>query len=417
MNPLFKLHSALAARDMSTAHEELDRLHCRLSTLESLFDVQVPVVTRKSLGSRTQTCVLEFADKSYRDNMHLTFNKITDNCKIWHNTLQSDFKSEIVTVKSLIMTSDVSNGWDQPLVVAHAEYVFYFNLNTRYPQKRTVDVVLKMRKTQKETDFITQTEAQNMVDLSLDKHVCDLFPDLIFAMTVKDLRGVTWECVANEPLERPDMDWQIFYTNAYHLLCKLHTANYVHGDCHHGNFMVLPKHSSKKRVNNEGLIFIDQDCIQRFPITVDLQAVTNLMIIRDMNILLFSHNPYIPFIKEAGNDMEMWQHFASTLYRHKKEHSLLRMPWFVGSIRDLSPAVLATYLRSYPDYKKFLEQYDMPLIHELYKPIFMNVENMQRINDDFGKIVREGGKQNNNKNYRALIDFPMTPPEPKIYDV
>ncbi len=356
---------------LHSLHKRISILeHLKIPALNQVADVQVPSRQTELLKSQSQECVTTFTSTGYSAFCRTHFESIIDKCMIWHNTRNSDIQCRKVEITREIAIRDESNAMETLNGIFLGVYYFTYHASSQYPVNASLPVVIKMRQVNSSTEHLTEKEVQHMINTSQDDLIKHLFPNLYFVMSMKDMHGNTWECTGIDPLSEMNLDINIFLPEAFLLLQGLHQAGYTHGDPHMGNFMIVPEGSRLPHLTPHRLIFIDQDNIQKLPSGPHNVALANLLIINDLNTLLFVQNPLIRFWQHTGQ--VEWRKIFKLLYEMPEKPSTLRTPIAFFDIRESSVAQIEVLLDQYPVYKQYLETLTMPYIHQMYQEILHN---------------------------------------------
>ena len=383
---------------VQTLHErllrlELELVHQRAPRLADVSKIQVPVVHRTPARSQMQTCDIEFSPGVYSQTFNRYF-KAKDRCQIWHNTLQADCKSDKIIVQSIILERDVTNLIETKLIVASAVFRYFSHASFKTPVFHELPLTIKFRLVGDQHDEMTEQEGQNMVNTAQDDAIKDLFPQLYFLLSIDTKDGKVFEGVGTEALVEHNLPMPVFFREAFDVLCKLHTAGYKHGDPHRGNFMRLPPGSTRAKLTEHGVIMIDQDEIKKLPQGKDEVALANLQVVIDLNYFLIHHNPYytVYFTVLKHMDVGRMRSANNILYNFNSPvKSPLRMPLDVYELRLMSERELRGVLKDYTDYKAMLEEFSLADIHNFYRNIFHDVEEMKRIDGIYSQYLMGRG--------------------------
>lgn len=366
--------------------EIIDNIRRRISTLETIYDINVPIFIQKreKMIKQMKKCPIRFVGEATKGKVAESFGRapLQTTVDLWTVTNGLIQNIQSLEIFKEFYKRDFSNGRPMQLILAHCK------VNYRSPSdinaidsKQVVVKFRELKKVDRTNKTFTEIEGQHAIDTFLNQETKYLFPFIYFIFSL-ECADKTWECIGTEPLEDVKVRQPGFYEDAFNLLKHLHDQGYIHGDPHSGNFMKLPNQSTHPKQNKSGVIMIDQDCITPIPTGIFNKALANYMIISDLNMLLQWNNPYFDVWHRFENDKQI-EIAAVKLYMTAPNRSFARPPWFFAKLRDKPANLIQEYIDKTPEYKRYLAHADPVEIYKYYETLFKSPNNMMMANQTF----------------------------------
>lgn len=373
--------------------EIIDNIRRRISTLETIYDINVPIFIQKreKMIKQMKKCPIRFVGEATKGKVAESFGRapLQTTVDLWTvpNGLIQNIQS--LEIFKEFYKSDFSNGKPMRLVLATCKvhYKTPAGINAVDVSQQVVVKFRELKPEDRTKKTMTQTEGQNAIDTYFKPETKYLFPFIYFIFSL-ETSNTTWECIGTEPLVDVNQREPGFYEDAFNLLRQLHDQGYIHGDPHSGNFMKLPNQSIHPKQNKSGVIMIDQDCITPIPTGIFNKALANYMIISDLNMLLQWNNPYFDVWHRFVNKTEE-EIAAVKLYTTAPNRSFTRPPWIFGKLRDKPANLIQEYLDKAPDYKRYLTHTDTVEIYKYYEALFKSPNSMMMANQAFLEFLRK----------------------------
>lgn len=228
---------------------------------------------------------------------------ITVNC---YTVPRQDMKKIVETINlkdENVIYQTNSNGTQCNAWIYHADMKYQ-------DEEYLEEVIVKFRELKdeelanKQMKTLTEVEATKMLLMMSSPNTKDFFPHTYFigdiVLTNIQTQEVT-KCIEFVGMEQC-LDGELLqnlqlYRDACNLIYRFHRTGYVHGDTHRMNFMQVQSIGERSLINNNTLIFIDQDRVQALPRNpagigsevseVEFRAVRNYMMLQDYLLLLW----------------------------------------------------------------------------------------------------------------------------------
>ena len=370
----------------------LESMHQRILSLESptpsaihLTDVnKIIVPVHSSMPLQDCSKKVEFSIDHTPDNASLSLAMGSLRfaiAKAWFNSVNPRMVLKSIKVRRVLMFKDTTFGKLNPMAIALAELTT-IEKNGFHEISNTSMITIKLRKITIEYERLTEVEGQNSVDISSDPQANVLFPDLYCIGHVNVDWKNRWEFIGMEIME--SINWPIsssIFRDAASMLRKLHRCRYIHGDCHIGNFMHIPSNSKHPVLNEERIIMIDQDGLQKIPDTPENETVFKFLVLCDFNMLLLWNNPFVPFI--TRHNEHKIHSINDTINRKAKRQYFFITPFVLGEFNDVPFIQIKKILEShkYEKYNQFLKKTSIEEIHDFYYLVFEQEKGMKLIYD------------------------------------
>lgn len=358
----------------------LKDLHARISTLESVWDVQVGQAQARAIRHDVEVSLKATGRSQARNRLYQELRASKDRPVPGLLCETPDCPGGPV---SSLQLGDVVHELDRTDGLEDDVIIFDCSLHSAHP------AVVKFRRgSEGDPNTMTEKELRNSLAVAQSPAAAALFARVYFLLSLRLAGG--WEGIGMQKLENftpKERSGPGFYPQCFDLLCRLHDLGFVHGDSHTYNFMKDPATGQA--------LFIDNDRCAPLAGLEEVQRKT--MMCYDFVKLLMLNNVHMPFYQSIKGVPGRLEHVTAEVYKYMKDSdkispeikSKYRFFLWPAHMRRFDWAALSATFQRFPKFARMMRETPMQEIRASFRAVFDSKQEIRELDAFLKKISQD----------------------------